>query len=82
VIVKFINLGKTTVPISINIPGAADGAEVSVSGIKGADPADKNDLANPELVRIEESTLKINGTGIFEAKQDPFSFMVYRIPVK
>ncbi len=82
VIVKFINLGKTAVPISINIPGAADGAEVSVAGIKGADPADKNDLANPELVKIEESKLKINGTGIFEAKQDPFSFMVYRIPVK
>jgi alpha-L-arabinofuranosidase len=82
VIVKFINLGKTAVPISINIPGAADGAEVSVSGIKGADLANKNDLANPELVKIEDSTLKINGTGIFEAKQDPFSFMVYRIPVK
>ena len=81
VIVKFINLGKTAVPISINIPGAADGAEVSVAGIKGADPADKNDLANPELVKIEDSTLKISA-GIFEAKQDPFSFMVYRIPVK
>jgi alpha-L-arabinofuranosidase len=82
VIVKFINLGKTAVPISISIPGAEDGAEVSVVGIKGEDPANKNDLANPELVKIEESTLKINGTGIFEAKQDPFSFMVYRIPVK
>jgi len=81
VIVKFINLGKTTVPISINIPDAADGAEVSVTGIKGADLANKNDLANPELVKIEDSTLKISA-GIFEAKQDPFSFMVYRIPVK
>ncbi len=82
VILKFINLGKTAVPISINIPGAADGTEVSVAGIKGTDLANKNDLANPELVKIEESTLKINGTGIFEAKQEPFSFMVYRIPVK
>ncbi len=81
VIVKFINLGKTAVPISISIPGAEDGAEVSVVGIKGEDPANKNDLANPELVKIEESTLKI-AAGILEAKQAPFSFMVYRIPVK
>ena len=81
VIVKFINLGKTVVPISINIPGAEDGTEVSVAGIKGADLADKNDLANPELVKLEESKLKISA-GIFEAKQAPFSFMVYRIPVK
>ena len=57
------------------------GAEVSVVGIKGEDPANKNDLANPELVKIEESTLKI-AAGILEAKQVPFSFMVYRIPVK
>ena len=81
VIFKFINLGKSTVPISINIPGAEDGAEVSVTGIKGADLADKNDLANPELVKPEDSTLKI-AAGILEAKQAPFSFMVYRIPVK
>ncbi len=81
VIVKFINLGKTAVPISISIPGAADGAEVSVVGIKGDDPANKNDLANPELVKIEESKLKI-AAGILEAKQAPFSFMVYRVPVK
>ena len=81
VIFKFINLGKTAVPISINIPGAADGTEVSVVGFKGADLANKNDLANPELIKLEESQLKISA-GIFEAKQDPFSFMVYRIPVK
>ena len=81
VIFKFVNLGKSTVPISINIPGAEDGAEVSVTGIKGAGLADKNDLANPELVKPEESTLKI-AAGILEAKQAPFSFMVYRIPVK
>ncbi len=81
VIVKFINLGKTAVPISINIPGAADGAEVSVVGIKGADLANKNDLANPELIKQEESKLKISA-GILEAKQAPFSFMVYRVPVK
>ncbi len=81
VILKFINLGKTAVPISISIPGAEDGTEVSVIGIKGADLADKNDLANPELIKTEESKLKISA-GILEAKQAPFSFMVYRIPVK
>ena len=81
-IFKFVNLGKTAVPISINIPGAADGTEVSVVGIKGSELALKNDLEGPERIKLEESTLKIEGTGILNAKQDPFSFMVYRIPVK
>ena len=82
VIVKFVNLGKNTVPISINIPGAADGTEVAVVGIKGDDLATKNDLADAERVKLVESTVKIGGTGIFAATQDPYSFMVYRIPVK
>ena len=82
VILKFVNLGKTAVPISVNIPGAADGTEVSVSGIKGADLATKNDLEAPDRIKLEESKLKIEGTGILNATQDPFSFMVYRIPVK
>ena len=82
VIFKFINLGKTAVPISINIPGAADGTEVAVVGIKGDDLATKNDLADAERVKLVESTVKIGGTGIFNTTQDPFSFMVYRIPVK
>ena len=82
VIFKFVNLGKVEVPISINIPGAADGTEVSVVGIKGDDLATKNDLADAERVKLVESTLKIGGTGIFNATQEPFSFMVYRIPVK
>ena len=82
VIFKFINLGKTAVPISINIPGAADGTEVAVVGIKGDDLATKNDLADAERVKLVESKVKIDGTGIFAATQDPFSFMVYRIPVK
>ena len=82
VIFKFVNLGKTAVPISMNIPGAADGAEVSVVGIKGGDLATKNDLEGPERIKLEESTLKISGTGILDTKQDPCSFMVYRIPVK